>query len=146
MSISGDPLPFIVERVAGSDRVSARDATTFYNLTTNIENVFIQVELDLPMPKGTELWVSGFSTLGSSHGKVRLQGNGALPIVSGIGPGLENGQPIEYEFVATKSAKEVLFQSRNVTLTIVDRKNSRQQQHIQTIYFSTLDSPNTERN
>ena len=145
MSVSGDPLPFIVDKSAAIDQIVATDASTFYNLTTNIEGVFIQAELDLPMPEGSELWISGLSSLGMTHGKVQLKGGSPLQFISGISRGFENGQSIEYAFVTSPDAEDIPFQSRSVTLTLVDRANGRQEQHTQTVYFSTQSVGSTER-
>lgn len=145
MSVSGDPLPFIVDKSTATDRIVATDASTFYNLTTNIEGVFIQAELDLPMPDGSELWISGLSSLGMTHGKVQLKGGSPLQLISGINRGYENGQAIEYAFIASPDAEDIPLQSRSVTLTIVDRANGRQEQHTQTVYFSTQSFKSSKR-
>jgi len=136
MSVSGNPLPLFIEKKDKKKRVVASDASTFYNLTTNIENVLIQAELDLPMPEGTELWLTGESGLGSSHGLTQLRVGGATSIVSGISRGLENGRPLRYEFVATDAALDIPTQSRTVTLTLMDTETGQRQQLLQTVLFS----------
>lgn len=146
MSVSADPQPFVIKTSTLESNPTVNSTSSFYNLTTNVENVLIQAELDLPMPAGLELWLSGESLLGQSHGLVQLDGSGIRPIVSGIQRGLENGRELTYQLIAAPFVKDIPFQSRTITLTLMDKVNSQQQQITQTLYFSSAipsaDAPN----
>jgi len=136
IAISGDPMPMMLDKVDEADRATLRDETSFYNLTTNTPNVLIIAELDFPMPDGVELWLAGETSLGRSSGRVILEGQGQQTnIVSNIGRGLENGRTLQYELVANEGVGVIPFQSRLVTLSIVDSASGKSQQVTQTISF-----------
>lgn len=137
LAVSGNPAPLIVDKMNDSERISLTDGSTFYNLTTNIENVSITANLDFEMPEGTELWITGDTSLGQSHGRIRLSGTGGdSHLVTQISRGLENGRVLTYEFVASESAVAVPFQSRQVTISLLDTQTGQQHQVVQTVFFS----------
>jgi len=138
IAVSGDPVPLYTDKASELDRESVQDATTFYNLTTNVEDVYISAELDFPMPEGTELWLSAESGLGRSNGDVQLStSSSGVRIVSGLSRGFENGQILSYRFVSGEGVGYLPMQSRRVTIAIVDARNSRRQEVTQDVYFGS---------
>lgn len=117
-----------------------QDGSTFYNLTTNVANVYLQAELDLPMPDGTQLWIRGESRLGNSHGKTLLGEAGKESrIITGIKRGLENGRGIVYELKVDASVVDIPLQSRTITLSLVDPDNNQRHQVVQTLFFGVFE-------
>jgi hypothetical protein len=138
MALSGDPLPLNILLASGSSR-SAIDASSFYNLTTNVERVEIEARLDEPLPAGLRLRLRAESSIGSSLGVVTLVGDGrARRVVANMDRGLENGQRLEYELVADPGMAPVPFQSRTVVLSLVNPQNGYRQDLRQLIHFSVL--------
>ncbi len=137
LAVSGNPAPLIVDKTSDRESISLTDGSTFYNLTTNIENVILTAELDFEMPEGTELWITGDTSLGQSHGRIRLTGTGGnSSMVTQISRGLENGRVLTYEFVAGESAVAVPFQSRQVTISLLDSQTGKEHKVVQTVFFS----------
>ncbi len=125
---------------------SVMDASTFYNLTTNVSNVIIEAELDVEMPQGTELWLTAESRLGHSEGAIRLQGSGqSHRLVSAIARGLENGRGLTYEFVVREDVRSLLLQTRRVTLALIDAETGRRQEVVQTVVFGVSTSAEAGR-
>lgn len=136
MSVSGNPAPFLVDRQEGDTGGSVTDASTFYNVTTNMPNVYLTASLDFSMPEGTSLLITGESVLGNSHGVMRLTSGGEeVHLASGISRGLENGRGLEYRFEYDDAALDIPFQSRNVTFSLVDAASNSAHQVVSTVYF-----------
>jgi len=127
IAVSGDPVPLIVQRGNPFDTGEAEDATTFYNLTTNVPNVMISAELDAPLPDGTRLFLAAESGLGKGHGETELTVS-ARRLVTAIDRGLENGRILHYRFDASKAKGAIPMQSRRVTITIIDSRNGLRQE------------------
>lgn len=151
IAVSADPLPLslLTDSSAGMDR--SVDATTHYNLTSNVDNVVIEATLDRPMPSGLKLRLRAESSLGQSLGAVTLSTSSRSGrIVDGIGRGLENGRVLEYELVASGSTKAVPLQERDITLTIINQDSGYRQEVSQVVSFSVDDpffeDPATESN
>ncbi len=137
LAVSGNPAPLIVDKTSDSESISLTDGSTFYNLTTNIKNVLLSAKLDSEMPEGTELWITGDTSLGQSHGRVKLTGTGDdTHLVTQISRGLENGRVLTYEFVANEGAVAVPFQSRQVTISLLDSQTWKERKVVQTVFFS----------
>lgn len=136
MAVSGDPMPLHVVLDSGSSR-SAQDATSYYNLTTNVDKVHIEALLDEPLPEGVRLRLRAESSIGQSVGGVSLIGDGrARTIVSNMGRGLENGRRLEYELLVNRGAEPVSFQTRVVTLALVNPETGFRQEIRQMVQFS----------
>lgn len=139
MAIVGDVAPLVVYRNDDNYNGFVRGVST-YNLTTNIPNVYIEATLDSPMPDGTSLWLTGESTLGKSVGRSKLDADRYTKVVSNIDRGLENGRTLAFRFVVTNAAKDLPIQSRNVTISLVDEKNGRREDHTQTVFFGVINT------
>lgn len=140
MAVSGDPLPMNIVQGPGSSK-SVLDASTFYNLTTNVDRVQIEARMDEPMPDGLRLRLRAESSLGSSLGVVNLTGDGRpRRVVGNMGRGLENGRRLEYELVADPGLGPVPFQSRMVILSVINPETGYRQEISQLIRFSVLSS------
>ncbi len=136
IGVSGDPLPMVIDRTLVEGRSSTTDASTSYNLTTNVSNVFIEAALDFDMPAGTELWLTGDTRLGRSEGKVKLSGSSQPHrLVSSIVQGIENGRSLAFEFVVHEDVEKLPLQHRRVTLGLIDAENGRRQEAFQTVVF-----------
>ncbi|MDA0378330.1 MAG: hypothetical protein O2899_02470, partial [Bacteroidetes bacterium] len=71
MAISGDPMPLFGVLEPGRT-TTVQDATTYYNLTTNVDRVHLEARLEEPLPPGVQLQLWVESSIGSSLGGVRL--------------------------------------------------------------------------
>lgn len=117
LATSGDPLPLI----ALSGGRAQTDVSTFYSLTSNVENVLIEAVLDHALPAGTHLQVALSSTLGRSHRWTDLSsGLASAVLVSSMRRGLENGQSIAYRLTVDDDVDSLELQSRTVSLTLRD--------------------------
>ncbi len=133
MAVFGDPAPMILSTGTTG---SALDRSSFYNLTTNVENVRLTAEIDMPMPAGTHLVLSAETTIGISSGSVEVsKATSPTNLVSSISRGLENGQRLTYAFSSEASSVEIPFQSRTITLTLVDPATLKSSQMVQTVFF-----------
>lgn len=136
MALSGDPMPMNVVMDSGVSK-SARDASSHYNLTTNVAQVYIEARLEEPMPSGLRLRLRAESSIGQSLGIVTLAGDGrAKRVVGSMDRGLENGRRLEYEVVADPGVGAVPFQSRMVTLALVNPETGFRQELQQIVQFS----------
>ena len=117
LATSGDPLPLI----ALSGGRTQTDVSTFYSLTSNVDNVLIEAALDHALPTGTHLEVSLSSTLGRSHRWMDLSnGLASAVLVSSMRKGLENGQSIAYRLTIDDDVDSLELQSRTVSLSLRD--------------------------
>ncbi len=137
IAVSGNPLPMMIDR---DTQTAIRDITTHYNLTTNVDDVWIEASLDFPMPNGLELRLSAETGLGQSRGFMVLtpRASGGR-LVEGISRGLENGRLLAYELVVKDEQKNIPLQDRRVTLAIVNPETGYRQEVVQTITFSLGD-------
>ncbi len=134
MAVVGEPRPFIIDTASGQSAIS--DATSFYNLTTNVDDVVISAEIDAPMPIGTLLFLSGESALGTSRGPVDIsRATTARVLISSIGHGLENSRRLHYEFRLTDNPTDIPIQSRTVTLALLNPTTGIENRIAQTIVF-----------
>ena len=127
IAVSGDPVPLIVQRDVPLDTGEAIDATTFYNLTTNVQDVMITAELDAPMPDGTSLFLTAESSLGKGNGETELSVS-SRRLVTAIGRGLENGRILQYRFDGSRATTTIPVQSRRVTITIINPRDGLRQE------------------
>lgn len=135
MAVSGDPIPMSILAQEGYDG-GVQTAQTFYDLTTNVDHVYIEATLDAPMPEGAELHVRATSTIGQSRGSVLLDGRSrAKRLVNNMKRGLENGQTLEYTFSADASLGPIPMQSRQVTIALVNPDTGYRQELRQTVSF-----------
>mgnify|MGYP001564832713 CR=1 FL=1 len=141
MSISGDPIPFMIERQSDDQGGAISESSTFYNVTTNVKNVYLTAELDFPMPEGTELWIAGESVLGNSHGLTRMNSNGRkVRLATGLKRGLENGRALEYRFTYDDTVTDIPFQSRSILFSLVHGPSKQSYQITRTVYFGVSTS------
>lgn len=141
MAVSGNPLPLSLssEFSAGPDQ--SVDASTHYNLTTNVDGVQIEAALDFPMPPGLQLRLRAETSLGQSLGTVVLStSTRAGRLINGIGRGLENGRILEYELLQIGEAGLIPLQERRVTLAIVNPETGYRQEVSQIVSFTVGDS------
>ena len=141
MAVSGDPLPLTAVRdTEGTVRV--QDASSHYNLTTNVDDVRIEAALDFPMPEGFRLRMRAETGLGQSRGVVNLSDAGrSRTLIGSIGRGLENGRLLEYELLIDPQAEPVPMQERRVTLSIVNPRTGFRQEVTQVVSFSLEQAP-----
>lgn len=138
MAVSGNPMPLTLFRSSGDPKSQTQDASTFYDLTTNVADVYIEAFLDLPMPPGTQLQLRAESSIGQSLGPVTLKASSrGQRIVSSMVRGLENGRRLEYSFVASKNVGDVPAQTRLVTLSLVNPDTGYRQELTQVVTFGT---------
>ena len=138
MAVSGNPMPLTLFRSGSDPKIQTQDASTFYDLTTNVANVYIEASLDLPMPPGTQLLLRAESSIGQSLGSVTLRASSrGQRLVSSMVRGLENGRRLEYSFVAGKNAGDIPAQSRLVTLSLVNPDTGYRQELTQVVTFGT---------
>jgi len=117
-----------------------RDASTHYNLTTNVEGVRIEAVLDFPMPPGLQLRLRAETGLGQSSGSINLSSSSrGAHLVRGIDRGLENGRVLEYELVAENDIGLIPLQERRVTIAIVNPDTGFHQEVSQIVTFSVGD-------
>jgi len=144
MAVFGEPVPLLLSTGAVATAGPVRDRSSFYNLTTNVENVRLTAEIDTPMPSGTRLTLSAETTIGESSGVVDVsKATSPAILVSSISRGLENGQRLTYAFSSGASSVEVPFQSRTITLTLIDPTTRKSSQMIQTVFFGVTSSGNS---
>lgn len=136
MSVSGNPMMQMVDRSQRSGRITLTDPSTFYNLTSNVDNVRLEAVLDIPLPEGVRLDVRLQSTLGRSHGWVAL--SGASTVLSGMGRGLENGQTITYRLIVDPEVAELPLQFRRVAFSLVSERSSQPFTVVQDFGFGVL--------
>jgi len=134
IAVSGDPIPLIIQRGTPFDTDEVIDATTFYNLTTNMPDVIISARLDSPMPGGTRLFLAAESALGNGAGETRLSMS-SRNLVTSIDRGLENGRMLQYRFDTSRSTGAVPLQSRRVTISITDESSGTSQEVYQYVQF-----------
>ena len=140
IAVSSDPLPLTLSSGSGAGLNQSVDASTHYNLTSNVDDVTIEATLDFPMPSGLKLRLRAESSLGRSLGAVTLKSSSrSKPIVDGIGRGLENGRTLEYELVANGNIGVIPLQERRITLTIVNPDSGFRQEVSQVVSFSVGD-------
>lgn len=136
MAVSGDPMPLNVVLDPGSAR-TAQDASSYYNLTTNVDKVFIEARMDEPMPDGVRLRLRAESSIGHSLGAVTLTGDGrSRRVVGSMGRGLENGRHLEYELLVDPGTEPMPFQTRLVVLALVNPETGFRQELSQMVQFS----------
>lgn len=141
IAVSSDPLPLTLSSGSGAELNQSVDASTHYNLTSNVDDVLIEAALDSPMPAGLKLRLRAESSLGQSLGAVTLTSSSRSGrIVDGIGRGLENGRILEYELIASGNKGVVPPQERRVTLAIVNPETGYRQEVSQVVSFSVGDS------
>jgi hypothetical protein len=121
LSASGSPGALVISLLDEfGDLVSATDATTTYDITTNEVSQRITGELSSSMPDYTTLEVAlEAPTGGSSNGQVALT-TSPQNLVTGISTLSETALTIGYEFSATIAAQHIHESYRTVTLTIAD--------------------------
>jgi hypothetical protein len=121
ISVSDNPGPLVISLLDEfGDLVSATDATTTYDITTNEVSQRITGELSSSMPNYTTLEVAlDAPTGGSSSGQVVLT-TSPQNLVTGISTLSETELTIGYEFSATIAAQHIHESYRTVTLTIAD--------------------------
>jgi hypothetical protein len=121
ISVSDNPGPLVISLLDEfGDLVSATDATTWYDITTNEVSQRITGELSSSMPNYTTLEVAlDAPTGGSSSGQVVLT-TSPQNLVTGISTLSETELTIGYEFSATIAAQHIHESYRTVTLTIAD--------------------------
>jgi hypothetical protein len=138
IAVSGDPLPLSLQPDLGI--LVARDASTHYNLTTNVDGVRIEAILDFPMPPGLHLRLRAETGLGRPRGSINLSSSSrGAHVVGDIGRGLENGRVLEYELVADNDIGHIPLQERRVTVAIVNPKTGFRQEVSQIVTFSVGD-------
>ena len=138
IAVSGDPLPLSLQPESGM--LVVRDASTHYNLTTNVEGVRIEAILDFPMPPGLHLRLRAETGLGQSGGSINLSSSSrGIQLVGGIGRGLENGRLLEYELEADSGIGHIPLQERRVTVAIVNPDTGFRQEVSQMVTFSVGD-------
>ena len=146
MSISGDPIPFMIERLSDDQGGAQSESSTFYNVTTNVKNVYLTAELDFPMPEGTALWIAGESVLGNSHGLSRMTSSGRkVRLATGLKQGLENGRILEYRFTYDDTVTDIPFQSRSILFSLVHAPSKQSHQITRTVYFGVSTSDQDSR-
>lgn len=139
LAVSGNPVPLILDRTMYSGSTVLRDESTFYNLTSNVDNVLIEVSLDRPMPKHMRLAVFFASTLGRSSGWVDVtRGGRETVVVSGMSRGLENGQTISYRLEIDGEVQEKDLENRLLTITLVDPVSRQSHTAYQSIQFGVI--------
>ncbi len=141
MSVSGNPMLQIVDRTQRKGRVTLVDPTTFYNLTSNVDNVRLEAAIDMPLPPGVQLEVRLQSSLGQSLGWVPL--TSASTVLSGMQRGLENGQAITYRLVIDPQVDELPLQFRRVAFSLVSERSSQPFTVVQDFGFGVL--PDTRK-
>jgi hypothetical protein len=121
ISVSDNPGPLVISLLDEfGDLVSATDATTTYDITTNEVSQRITGELSSSMPDYTTLEVAlDAPTGGDSYGQVVLTTSPQY-LVTGISTLSETELTIGYEFSATIAAQHIHESYRTVTLTIAD--------------------------
>jgi hypothetical protein len=121
ISVSDNPGPLVISLLDEfGDLVSATDATTTYDITTNEVSQRITGELSSSMPDYTTLEVAlDAPTGGDSYGQVVLT-TSPQNLVTGISTLSETELTIGYEFSATIAAQHIHESYRTVTLTIAD--------------------------
>lgn len=144
MAVSGDPLPLTAVRDAGG-AIRVQDASSHYNLTSNVDDVRIEAVLDFPMPDGFRLRMRADTGLGQSRGVVNVSdASRARTLVGSIGRGLENGRFLEYELLIDPQAEPVPMQERRVTLSIVNPRTGFRQEVTQVVTFSLEEAPGSD--
>ena len=139
MAVSSNPVPLIVDRHVTPGNAVVRDGSSFYNLTSNVDNVRIEVSLDRPMPTGTHLAVSVASSLGRSSGWVDVtRGGRDVAAVTGMSRGLENGRVISFQFVVSDDVDQLEIENRLLTITVVDPVSRTSHTSYQNIQFGVL--------
>ncbi len=139
MAVSGNPMPLLLDRNMVAGRTTVSDESTFYNLTSNVDNVLIEVSLDRPMPRGTRLSVSLASTLGRSSGWVNVtRGGREVAAVTGMSRGLENGQTISFKLEVGPQVKELDFEDRLLTITLTDPVSRQSHTAYQSVQFGVM--------
>lgn len=136
MSVSGNPMMQMVDRSFQSGRVTLVDPSTFYNLTSNVDNVRLEATLDMPLPTGVRMEVRLQSSLGRSHGWVPLTASST--VLSGMKRGLENGQNIAYRLVIAEDVEELPLQYRRVAFSLVSERSSQPFTVVQDIGFGVV--------
>lgn len=136
MSVSGNPMMQVVDRSHRSGRVTLVDPSTFYNLTSNVDNVRLEATLDMPLPTGVRMEVRLQSSLGRSHGWVPLTASST--VLSGMKRGLENGQTITYRLVIAEDVDELPLQYRRVAFSLVSERSSQPFTVVQDIGFGVV--------
>jgi hypothetical protein len=136
MSVSGNPMLQIVDRSLRKGRVTLVDPTTFYNLTSNVDNVRLEAAIDMPLPPGVHLEVRLQSSLGQSLGWVPLTSTST--VLTGMQRGLENGQTITYRLVIEPHIGELPLQFRRVAFSLVSERSSRPFTVVQDFGFGVL--------
>lgn len=140
IAVSGNPLPLALSTDSGMGQSQPYDASTHYNLTTNVDGVMIEAALDFPMPPGLHLRLRAETSLGQTRGAIVLSTSSrGGRLIDGIGRGLENGRALEYELVATREVKEIPLQERRITLAIVNPETGYRQEVSQVVTFSVGD-------
>lgn len=139
MVVSSHPVPLILDRNMIAGRAVIRDESTFYNLTSNVDNVLIEVSLDRPMPPGTRLSVSVASSLGRSNGWVDVtRGGREVAAVTGMSRGLENGQTISFQLEVASHIGELDLEDRLLTITLTDPVSRQSHTAYQSVQFGVL--------
>jgi hypothetical protein len=136
MSVFGEPGPLLIHGGQNQTTRTVEDASSYYNLTTNVPRVEITAVIDTPMPAGTSLRLLGEATLGMSSGSVDIStAKSPVVVISGINRGLENGQSLTYLFSADNDIENIPLQNRTVTLALVDPSTGLASVMVQTVSF-----------
>jgi hypothetical protein len=120
--ITGSLAPLVItDAVDGSDLLSVSDDNTKYSFVTNLDNLKIVASINDQMPTGTKLMIKVTSCRATSVGLVDVsRALTPVDVVTGISRGSDADQSIVYTFAANADVREIVSQSRTVTLTLTN--------------------------
>lgn len=120
LSISGNPSLAITDATAGSGLTSATEGTSTYSVTMNKDVAKLTAKLSAALGDGVDLIVNVGSNRGTPQTNVSLRDANAHDVVTALGRGADNGQPINYTLTATTEAEPFGPTAFTVTWTLQD--------------------------
>ena len=123
--ILGGPVSLVIP--GGRESVlTVTDQSTWYNATTNLDEITLAAKIDKPMPEGITLLLSASSTLGNANLKTEISDAVEYQdLVSGIKRGLENNQALNYTISYDAGISELEIGFRTITLAMYDESTGQ---------------------